>query len=235
MKSLFFIILVTLFSISYQAFAEPGKLDIRGELSPHELAQVSSRGLILKLDESAKNSPWPEITYYAVIDATPLESIGLFCAYDIQKNYVPNLLKSTPVKHVSPTDVHTAYELHMPFPLSNIKYIHGARIFQHGEDYQTVWYMVESTSTDEVRGEAYFANYNGKTLFRYRSYVKPKSIFAGILKKSMLSDVQVSIKSIREFIENEKRENTEFLRKYSEFITRALRGEFVYQTIINKK
>lgn len=235
MKSLFFITAVTLFSVTYSAFAGTGKTDIKSELTAQELGQVSGRQLILKLDESEQHSPWPEVTYYAVIDATPLEAIGLFAGYDIQKDYVPNLIKSTPVKHVTATDVHTAYELKMPFPLSNIQYIHGARLYRHGDDYQTVWYMVESTSTEEVRGEAYFASYEGKTLFRYRSYVKPKSIFASMLKKTMLSDVLLSVKKIREFIEITKKEKPELTSKYSEFITRALRGEFVYQTIIDKK
>ncbi len=234
MKSLFLITLVTLFSNSYPAFAEPAKLDIKSELSPAELARVTTREFVVKT-EDVKDSPWPEITYYAMIDATPLEAIGLFAGYDNQKDYIPNLIKSHPVKHVSPTDVHTEYELHMPFPLSNARYIHGARIYKHGDDYQTVWYLVESSSAEEVKGSAYFTEYNGKTLFRYRSFVKPKSIFGSAVKKMMFKDVEKSITSIRAFIEKTKSENPALTNKYSEFITRALRGEFVYQTIIEKK
>ena len=95
--------------------------------------------------------------------------------------------------------------------------------------------MVESSSSEDVHGGAYFQNYNGKTLLRYRTYVKPKSIFGSFVKKFMFKDVEKSIVAIRTFIERTVKENSALSSKYSEFITRALRGEFVYQTIIDKK
>ena len=230
----FFVTTVTLFSTSYQAFAGAVKQDIKSELSEAEMKELMDRKFVIRTKE-VPGSPWPEITYYALINASPLESIGLFAAYDIQKEYTPNILKSTPVKHVSPTDVHTEYELHIPFPLSNAHYVHGARIFKHESDYEIEWYMVESSSSEDVHGGAYFQNANGKTLLRYRTYVKPKSIFGSLVKKMMLKDVEKSIVAIRDFIEKTVKDNSALSSKYSEFITRALRGEFVYQTIIDKK
>lgn len=230
----FFSALVTLFSTSYNAFAGTVKNELARELSKEELDKLMAREFIVKTRE-IPNAPWPEITYYALIEATPLESIGLFAAYDIQKDYVPGLLKSTPVKHVTATDVQTEYELHIPFPLSNARYIHGAKIFKIDSDYETEWYMVESSSSEDVRGSAYFMNHNGKTLFRYRSFVKPKSALGSLVKKMMFKDVEKSITAIRTFIEKTVKEKPELANKYSEFITRALRGEFVYQTIISKK
>lgn len=199
-----------------------------------EQEELKARSFVVKTKE-VPGSPWPEITYYALVKATPLEAIALFAAYDIQKDYVPNIIKSTPVKHVSPTDVQTEYELRIPFPLPNARYIHGAKIFKYEKDYETKWYMVESSSSEDVSGSAYFQDDNGSTLLRYRSYVKPKSMFGSLVKKMMLKDVEESIVAIRLFIEKTVRENPSLSSKYSEFITRALRGEFVYQTIILKK
>lgn len=232
--TLFFALSVTLFSTSYNAFAGTTKLDIKSELSEAEIRQVEGREFVVRTKD-VPGSAWPEITYYALINAPALEAVGLFAAYDIQKDYTPNLLKSTPVKHVSPTDVQTEYELQIPFPLSNAKYIHGAKIFKHADDYEVEWYMVESSSSEDVRGSAYFQNDNGKTLLRYRTYVKPKSIFGSFVKKVMFKDVEKSIIAICSFIERTVKENPTLSSKYSEFITRALRGEFVYQTIIDKK
>ena len=137
--------------------------------------------------------------------------------------------------HLSATEVHTEYEFHMPFPISNAHYIHGAKIFKHQNDYEVQWYMVESSSTLEVKGSAYFQSYEGKTLMKYRSYIKPKSIFGSLAKKAMYKDVLESITATRNFIEKSKRDNPKFISKYSEFINRALNGEFVYQTIIDQK
>lgn len=229
MKTYFFTILVTLFSTTY-VWAQ----NLENELSLSDLKAVTAREFVLKTQE-LEGSVWPEITYYAVIEATPLESVAVFAAYDAQKDYVPNVIKSTPIKHVTATDVLTDYELHMPFPIPNAKYIHGAKILKHKNDYEVEWYMVESSSAEVVKGSVYFQSYEGKTLMRYKSYVKPKSVFGSLVKKAMLSDVLKSITAIRNFTEKSKRENPIFISKYSEFITRALNGEFVYQTIINKK
>jgi hypothetical protein len=230
MKPIFFTCLVLLFSPTYLVAQTP----LETELTALEIKQISEREFVVKTKD-VEGSPWPEITYYGIISASPLESIGLFAAYDIQKNYVPKIIESKPIKHVSPTDVQTAYELHIPFPLANAHYVHGARIFRHDSDYELQWYMVESSSAEDVRGGAYFEAYNGKTLFRYRSYVKPKSIFGSMVKKVMMKDVHETILAIRNFIEKNKVENTPELKKYSEFVTRALNGEFVYQTIIEKQ
>lgn len=229
MKTYFFTCLVTLFSTTY-VWAQ----NLETELNQADLKAVTAREFVLKTRELPE-SVWPEITYYAIVEATPLEAAGVFAAYDAQKDYVPNVIKSTVVKHVTATDVLTDYELHMPFPIPNAKYIHGAKIFKHKNDYEVQWYMVESSSAEEVKGSVYFQSYEGKTLMRYRSYVKPKSVFGSFVKKAMFKDVLKSITAIRNFTEKSKRENTIFVSKYSEFITRALNGEFVYQTIIDKK
>lgn len=229
MLRIIFTCIVTLFSTTF-VWAQ----NLETELSSPELKAVNGREFILKTKD-VQDSPWPELTYYAVVNASPLEAAGIFAAYDAQKDYVPNVIKSKPIKHLSATDVHTEYELHMPFPISNAHYIHGAKIFKHQNNYEVQWYMVESSSALEVRGSVYFQNYEGKTLMRYRSYIKPKSMFGSLVKKSMFKDVLASITAIRNFIEKSKRDNPVFVSKYSEFITRALNGEFVYQTIINQK
>lgn len=234
MKILFFTYLVIHFSLSYVRAEMPHSMNIESELSAEELGRVNAREFIVKTKD-VPGSAWPEITYYALIEASPLESIALFAAYDLQKTYIPNLLVSTPVKHVSPTDVWTRYELKIPFPLPNAKYVHGAKIFKHQDDYETTWYMVESSSTENVNGSAYFRAYKGKTLFKYKSFIVPKSIFGSFVKKMMFKDVDKTIKAIANYIEKNKQENSPAIFKYSEFITRALKGEFVYQTIIEKK
>lgn len=233
MKNTILAFFLALLSSVYIPLAHAEKLDLKSELTEAEFRALSKRELILKIKE-IPNSPWPEITYYALIEASPLEAVGIFGAYDHQKDYIPNIIKSTPVKHVTATDVHTLYELHVPFPLSNVHYTHGARLFQYDSDFEITWYMVESTSTDEASGNAYFTGYNGKTLFRYRSYIKPKSVFGSFVKKLMMKDVEKTIVAIREHVEKLKKENSPLMTKYSQFITRALKGEMVYQNQIQK-
>jgi hypothetical protein len=229
MLPIIFTCLVTLISTTF-VWAQ----NLEAELSPAELKAVNQREFIMKTKD-LPNSPWPELTYYTLINASPLEAAGVFAAYDAQKDYVPNLIKSKPIKHLSATEVLTEYEMHMPFPISNARYTHGAKIFKHQNHYEVQWYMVESSSAEEVRGSVYFQSYEGKTLMRYRSYIKPKSMFGSLVKKSMFKDVLASITAIRNYIEKSKRDNPAIVSKHTGFITRALNGEFVYQTIIEQK
>ncbi len=198
------------------------------ELSSSEITMIKERKLVLKTKD-VPGSPWPEITFYAFVEASPLESMGIFSALDYQKNYVPNILVSKPIKHISPVEVHTEYEMHVPFPFSNAKYVHGSIVKAKKDIYELEWYKVESTSTESVKGAATFIPFEGKTLFRYRSYIVPKSAMAKLVKSFMLKDVEKSIVAIRDHIEKLKKEQSPLLAKYSEFINRALNGENVYQ------
>ena len=208
------------------------------DLNPEEINLLENGHLIQKIKE-IEGSSWPEITDYLLVEADALESMAIFSALDYQHEYVPNLLKSKPIKHLSALEVLTEYEMHVPFPLSNARYIHGSIVHQYDSDFELTWYMVESTSTEIVLGSAYFSPYKIKekisTLFRYRSYIKPKSIFGLIVRKRMLDDVKKSILATRAHIEKLKHEHSPVLTKYSKFITDALNGVLVYKNSILKE
>lgn len=226
--------ILVLFLLSFWPLAHAQKTSIVKELNEAQLAQLEAGDLVLKTKE-LKSSAWPEITIYTLVEATPIEAMGIFSALDYQKEYVPNVIKSKPIRHLSATEVLTAYEMHTPFPLSNALYTHGSIVHQYDEDYELTWYKVESTSTEMVSGSAYFSPYKKGTLFRYVSLIKPKSLFGSLVKKIMLKDVQKTISTIDHHIEKLKKENSPLLVKYSEFISRALKGEFVYKEAIEAK
>ena len=140
-----------------------------------------------------------------------------------------------PIKHISPTEVHTQYEMDLPWPLSVSRYVHGSILQRYEEDkrgYKVKWYLVESDTAKSVNGEAIFIPLsNNRTLMKYRSHMDPTSIFAGLIKNKMFSDVKKSIDAIVnhiEFCTDEK----EILTKYTGYIERALKGEKVYQHLI---
>ncbi len=210
------------------------KTSVIKELNAEEIAQIDKGELLLKTNE-VLGSSWPDIFIYSYVNASALEAMGIFSALDYQKEYVPNVLKSTPIKHISAVEVLTEYEMYVPFPLSNPHYVHGSVVHQYEEDYELTWYKVTSSSTEEVRGSAYFSPYKNGALFRYRSYIKPKSLLASFVKKIMLNDVKNSIIAIKTHIEKLKKENSPLVTKYSGFITGALKGELVYKNLIDKE
>lgn len=230
MKFKIFPLLILVISILYVMTASAQSdlfLGTKLGLSEEEIKELKSGKKIVKYKE-IPNAPWPEITYFSIVNATPLESLSLFSAYDIQKDYIPNLIKSTPIKEISSIDIHTQYELKMPFPLTNAHYIHGAKIFKHKDYYETSWYLVESTSTKKLDGNALFYPYENKTIFIYRSFIEPKSALGSLVKKMMFKDVEKTISAIINFIETTKEKNPQLLTKYTEFSLRAFKGESVY-------
>ena len=209
--------------------ANPVWGNLADELSENEKNQLKT-GIIFKTTP-VEDSPWDAITLYTLIESTPLEAVAIFAAYDHQKNYVPKVLESTPVKHVTPTEVWCRYEYKMPWPISNSHYIHTNILKSTGKDsFRVEWKVVQSDAMDRVNGSADFIPFAGKTLLKYHNNVNPKSFLAFLFEKRMKRDVQETMIAIVTHIEQIKKQNQPLLKKYVGYIKDALAGKNVYNT-----
>jgi len=194
------------------------------------------KGEVIVQKEKVESSTWPKLHIYQIVNSTPLEALAIFLALDHQQNYLPALIKSTPIKHLSPTEVVTEYEMDLPWPLSSTTYTHGSNFKKFSEKhYQASWYMLKSESTKKVDGQAIFKEYKGKTLMEYHIAVSPKSLFAGIVRDIMVKDTKASLIAIKVEIERAIKEDQTLLKKYIGFIEKSLGGENVYTSTILKK
>ena len=203
------------------------------ELSHKEKQEVYAKNLVLKINK-IEGAVWPEIHVFSTVEATPLESIAIFLALDIQKNYVPGILVSDPIKHLSPTEVYTRYIFDLPWPIPNSEYIHGSNFKKISNGYRANWYMVKSDTSNSLSGFANFFTKDNKTIFHYSSSISPKSFFASLLKGIMIKDSKKTIAKIIEYIEHSKKESPLILKKYVSYINRSLSGENVYQDLIDR-
>jgi hypothetical protein len=186
----------------------------------------ANRGFVIK-KKNVNKSAWPELTFYFQVEATPLQAISVFAAFEHQINYVPGLLKSKVIKQESPILVHTEYEMDMPWPIPNSKYVHASILKQLDSDsYRMDWYMIKSNSAEIVKGFAEFYPREGKTIFKYQSFINPKSFLAGLFKKTMIKDVQASLEAIRSEIEKQK--GTGKGNEFVGLILKSLSGKFAY-------
>ncbi len=184
-------------------------------LSEMERKKMDARLLIVKTKKIPKK-PWPEVMVYATIKATARESAAIFTAYQEHKDYIPDLLKSDPVKYVSKRDVHVAFILDVPWPLANSHFITGNRLSRTPEGgYRIEWYFVKSDSSRNNYGEITFIpGEDGKqTDVFYRNFSHPKSSLAKLFKGKMVRKVRKTVVSIRNYIE-EKRKNKSELSNY---------------------
>lgn len=211
----------TLFHLS--SFAE--------NLSTAERGVILKQGFITSL-KKVEDAVWPEITIKSIIKTPPLTAVAIFAAYDYQKNYVPGLLKSKIHKVVSPTQIQVAYELKMPWPISNGVYINDHKLTSpHQGNYKVSWKSVSNSTAKDVEGSATFLPFpglKGFTLMTYKNRVVPDSVFAGILKKLMVKDVEKSLKATVEATETLSKQKSTLLLKYESKIIDALNDKAPY-------
>ena len=212
--------------MAYNAYAIPESFL---ELSPSERHQLMKGDLIIKTKD-IKESTWPEVTLYGKIETNPLLALSVYAAYDYQKNYVPDVTKSDPIKHITPTDVHVSYERDLPWPLSSTKYTTGNVVSKLSEDaYSINWYLVHSDSIADTKGIAFFNRYKNFTIFKYKTFIIPKTVFAPLLKNNMLNDLKQSMTKIISHIETITTSSPELANSFKEKIINALNGIRVYE------
>jgi len=196
--------------------------------SPSDL-KVLKKGELILTTKSVKGHTWPEITAYKLIKASVIDSMAIFAAYDYQKKYVPNIIRSEVTKQISPTNIEVTYEFKMPWPLPNGVYVHGHHLSEVNGDLKLDWYMVESNSADSVKGSAVFSYFGpGQTLMEYKSIVEPSSMFGRFLRKRMLSDTKNTLLKINKTIEELAKNSPKLTAKYRLKITSALQGKRPY-------
>jgi hypothetical protein len=227
MKLLIALIVNLLISPAYSdGLVSPITEEMHKVFSKKDYQTLRQRGFVIK-KKNVNKSAWPELTFYFQVDTTPLQAIAVFAAFEHQINYVPGLIKSKVIKQESPVVVHTDYVMDMPWPIPNSKYVHASVLKQLGSDtYRMEWYMIKSNSADIVKGFAEFYELDGKTIFKYQSFINPKSFLAGLFKKTMIKDVQISLEAIR--AEIEKLKGTKPGNEFVGLITKALSGKFAY-------
>ena len=200
------------------------------ELNEHDRESIKRGELVIRTKKIEK-TPWPEITVFATINTSALKSCAVFYAYHEHKEFLPDLLSSVPVTYISPTDLHIKFEMKVPWPLRNSRYITGNKfsIYRDG-GYRINWYHVISSSSKNTRGTVIFLPYEKRTLFIYRTFIHPKSKLAGLFKKRMLNEVLKSVKAIISRIESVNN-NKEKMTGYITAVKKSLNGEYVYKDI----
>ncbi len=187
------------------------------------------KGEMIHKTHKIQDAPWPKSQIYLKLKVTPLEAIAVFAAYKKQKDYTPGVIESRILKHESAINVHVAYTHHMPFPFSNTHYSTENIIAKYPAGYTLKWNQLSSEATKETRGNVIFEEYNGETIFKYETFIYPKSIFARLLRSYALKNLKKTIIAITSHIQNYVANKDPELPKLKNLITNALDGKYVYK------
>ncbi len=192
-----------------------------------------NKGEIYVASKELEDAPWPEYTIATVVDAKTEEAIAIFSAYYDQKKFVPGVISSVPVKHITPTDVHVAFEMYMPWPLSNTFYTTGNILTKNIDgSFKVSWYYVKSDSTKDNRGSATFIPYQGKTLLIYNSFILPDSSFASLVSGKVKGDLIKTIKAIKRHLEVTASDDRGAVKHYLKLMHDSLSGKNIYNDMI---
>lgn len=204
------------------------------KLSEKQLEKLN-QGSVLLLEKKREELPWPKVEAHLKFEVSALDALAVFAAFDAQKDYVPNLIESTPTEVRGHSKVFVRYELDLPWPIPNNRYVHGHELRKRGpNDFEVSWWMVESNSAKNVEGSARFYRNGDQTYLYYQSLVVPESAFASLLKGSMLSDVRETLEAIRQSTHEYAQKHDEFMREYRELLTQTFEKKPAWKQKIPK-
>ncbi|MBT3235699.1 MAG: hypothetical protein HN353_07095 [Bdellovibrionales bacterium] len=183
---------------------------------------------LLITQQSVKNRPWPKITVYSKLKATPQQAMAIFSAYDQQKLFVLDTIESTPIKELAPDHVIVRYKSKMPWPLKDVAYTNGHILTQKSSGYQLTWYQVESESTKHLAGSMQLFSWQQETIMVYQNLAHPDSLFAKLLKPVMVNKVEKSIRAIIKYIEEKSLKDPIYVQQLVNKMEQILSGKSVY-------
>lgn len=181
------------------------------DLTPAQRA-IIDRGELVIVQEDRPTSPWPAMTAYAYIDATPEEAVALFTDYDYQATFVPSLTKSRVSRVIDKTTTEVDFGLEVPFYPDEEYTVRDRISLDSAGVYRVDWTLVRASSTKGTVGHARFSTYRNQhtgrtgTLMEYFNFVTPGSRFAGIgfVRTRAMKQVGATVRALARQVEKER-------------------------------
>ena len=139
-------------------------------LTDSERRGIDQGELIVKTRE-VEGYPWPEVTVYRRIAASPEEVMAAYADFESQVGYLPNLVESRIVKRVSRTSFHVSYESEVTGP--NERYTVQVALSRFPGGLQVTWDPVTARFARRLSGQMKVAAFGSGTLIEYAHRVDP--------------------------------------------------------------
>ncbi|HAZ12184.1 MAG: hypothetical protein A2X86_01075 [Bdellovibrionales bacterium GWA2_49_15] len=181
-----------------------------------------------------KDEVWPKLIIEGPISADPLTAVALYYDLDNQHSYIPDLPVSLPIKHLSPTEVHTYYERQLPWPFDKGIYVNGTILEKVSHGHRVTWYQVFNPDSHDAKGSATFVTHPEGTWMTYETFVRPKSLFAGMIKKIFQKETVAALYAMREHVESVSKHSPTLAEKYRQYILQAYQGMAPFEPSIKE-
>lgn len=196
--------------------------EILGELDSTQ-KETLKKGSQVVVIEDIKGKPWPRVTIYKLVKATPEEVAAVFFDYEDNKSFVPNLLKSEISKRISPQSSEVDYGVDVPILPDEYYTVRNTITRIAPDQYRIDWKLVRAVQTKDSVGSFRIEPYEDQTLICYQNLVTPGSSMAGLLRKTAISQMKDAATAIAQRAETLKTRNPEQLKKQVEELRAALK------------
>jgi len=161
--------------------------------------------------ENIKGKPWPRVSVYRIISASPEEVAAVFGDYESAKKFVPNVMSSKINRRLSPNVAVVTYDLHVPL-LPDERYTVRNTLEPEAKGFRFEWEVLESLQAKS--GEGYFCiqPHPRGSVVRYTNLVVPSSGMAGLLKGVAINQTRDTVEAICKQVEKQRSRNPGRLR-----------------------
>lgn len=194
------------------------------DLTAAEKSTIQSGGLVFRTKDDP-SSVFPKMYIYARVDATPEECLAVYTDFELQKTYVPGLIKSVIAQRVNASTTNVDYEMKIPFPLKNEQYSAQVVVstYDDGAGYRADWKLLKASTTKDTVGNSRFEQLGTGSLIAYYNFITPGSSLAGVVKERAIKQVKDTISALRVQIEDERANHPAQLAKQIEILRNALK------------
>jgi hypothetical protein len=168
---------------------------LMNELSTEDQQRVKSGDQVM-VTESLDGYPWPRVTVYQVVKATPKEVMAVFTDYNNATKFVPNCLKSKISNEVSPTCSDVDYVIDVPILVDEAYTARNTLSEEPNGAFCVTWKILKATSILESQGSLLVEPLGDGSMLRYKNLVKPSSRAAMLLKGMAMNQMKETVQAI---------------------------------------
>ena len=133
--------------------------------------QRLERGAVVVKTQPMEDYPWPEVTVYRRVAASPEEVMAVYADFEGQAAYLPKLVESRIVKRLSRSSFQVFYEYEVTGP--NELYTVVAEVSRSPRGFRVVWELVTARYARRLSGQMRVEAHGAGTLIEYTNRVDP--------------------------------------------------------------
>ena len=157
-----------------------------------EWRQLDRAEVIVKT-RSVPDYPWPEVTAYRRVSATPEEVAAVYADFESQAGYLPGLVESRIIRRLARNSFHVAYDYEVTGP--NERYTVLATVNRAPGGYRVTWELVTARYARRLSGELRVETFGSGTLVEYTNRVDPG--FFGV----RLGSPETTVRQLKETVQ----------------------------------